>query len=181
MKTPLTNLTIFFTFLKAGGLTIGSGYATIHPLHKAIVEENLWMNEEDFSDNLIMVQAIPGIFNINFATYLGHKLNGWKGSVAALIGMILPPFIILILFSIFFDDLRTIPWIEKFLRGVRPAIVALILLPCIQMWRNWSISLSTIWIPIGAAIAIGLLGVSPTYIILGLILLSLLYGFFIRE
>ena len=119
---------------------------------------------------------MPGIFNINLASLLGHRLMGWKGSAACLLGMVLPPLVILVVFATFFNDFRKFPAVESFLRGARPAIVALIALPCFQMWKKSGITLSTVWIPVGAAIGIGLLGVSPTLIILGLTLLGLLYA-----
>ena len=64
---PQTLLTVFLTFLKAGGLTIGDGYATIAPLRRNIVKRNGWMSDEDFSAHLAMVHAMPGIFNVNLA------------------------------------------------------------------------------------------------------------------
>ena len=78
------------------------------------------------------------------------------------LGMILPAVVILIVFATFFDDFRHFAAVDSFLRGARPAIVALIALPCFQLWRQSGITLSTVWIPVGAAIGIGLLGVSPT-------------------
>lgn len=177
---PISLLTLFITFLRAGGLTIGDGYATIHPLRKALVKKNLWMNEDDFAQHLSIVQAMPGIFNINLAVYLGKQLGGWKGSMAALMGMILPPVTLLVIFATFFEDLRQLPAIENFLRGARPAIIALILLPCIQMWRSWNVTLSTVWIPIGIAVAVGLLGVSPSLIIIGLVTLSFIYALLLK-
>ena len=103
---PLTLLTLFLTFLKAGGLTIGDGYATIQPLRQALVKNNRWMDEEDFSRQVATVQAMPGIFNINLASLLGHRLMGWKGSAACLLGMALPPLVILVVFATFFNDFR---------------------------------------------------------------------------
>ena len=94
--------------------------------------------------------------------------------------MILPPLFLFLLFSTFYNELVGLSWVQSFMRGARPAIVALIALPGLQMWRNSSITLSTIWIPIGAAIAIGLLGISPSYIIIGLIVLAALYAIFVQ-
>lgn len=51
---------------------------------------------------------MPGIFNVNLATYLGRQLLGWKGSVAALSGMLLPPVFILIVFATFFNEFRQV-------------------------------------------------------------------------
>lgn len=175
----LNFITLFTTFLQAGGLTIGDGYAAIAPLRRALVKRNCWLSDDEFAQHLAVVQAMPGVFNINLATYIGRKLYGWKGSAACLLGMILPPLLIFLIFSIFYNDLCNQPAIKAFLRGARPAIVALIALPCLQMWNKSGISLSTVWIPVGAAIAIGLLGISPTYIILGLILLAALYAVFV--
>lgn len=178
---PLNFLTLFITFLQAGGLCIGDGYATIVPLRRAIVKKNSWMTDEDFSRHIAIIQTIPGVFNINLANYFGKQLMGWKGSAACLMGMILPPLVIFLLFATFYNKLVELSWVKSFMRGARPAIVALIALPCLQMWRKSSITLSTIWIPIGAAIAIGLLGISPSYIIIGLIVLAALYAIFVQS
>lgn len=177
---PLNFLTLFLTFLQAGGLCIGDGYATIVPLRRAIVKKNSWMTDDDFSHHIAIVQTMPGVFNVNLANYFGKQLMGWKGATACLMGMILPPLVLLLLFSTFYNDLVGLSWVQSFMRGARPAIVALIALPCLQMWRKSSITLSTIWIPIGAAIAIGLLGISPSYIIIGLIVLAALYAIFVQ-
>ena len=173
---PFNLLTLFFTFLKAGGLTIGDGYATIQPLRKALVQNTGWMTDEDFTEHLAVVQAMPGIFNINLAAYLGMQLKGWKGCTVSLLGMIFPPFIIIIIFATCFNDFCELSGVQSFLRGARPAIVALIALPCLQMAKNANINLSTIWIPVGAAICVGFLGVSPSIIIIGLGILGLIYG-----
>lgn len=180
-KLPLTPLTLFLAFLKACGLTPGGGYATLQPLRKKIVEENAWMSQEDFAESLALVQAMPGILTVNMAVYIGHRLSGWRGAVVALLGALLPPFVVLVVFASFFNDIRLLPGISGFLRGARPAIVALILLPCLQMWRNWRVSLSTVWIPVASAIGIGILGVSPVYIIAGFVFLGVLYAVFVRS
>lgn len=179
-STPLTLFTLFAAFLKAGGLTIGDGYATIAPLRRALVERNGWMDGDSFERRLAVAQAMPGVFNVNLAVYLGHALKGWQGGAAALAGMALPPVLLLLLISTFFDTLRSLAPVAAFLRGARPAIVAVVLLPALQMLRSGCVSLSTVWIPIGAAVAIALLGVSPSYIILGLTLAAVLYALLVR-
>lgn len=178
---PLSLLTLFLTFLHAGGLTVGSGYATVSPLRRAIVEKNGWMTDDDFSRHLAVALSMPGVFNVNLAAFLGRQLMGWRGCAACLAGMVLPAFTVFIVFATFFDDLRALPAVESFLRGARPAIVALIALPCLQMWRKSQITISTVWIPVGAAVAVGLLGVSPVYIIAGLVLLGVLYGTMVQD
>lgn len=177
---PLNLFTLFLAFLKAGGLTIGDGFATIEPLRLTIVRKLGWMKDEDFSDSLAFVQAMPGIFNLNLAAFVGFKLRGRRGSLTALAGMLLPPLLIILIVATFFDDLRAFPVVERFLQGARPAIVALILLPAFRLLKPTHLGLSTIWIPIGAAVAITLLGISPTFLVLGLTALGLLYGLLVK-
>ena len=172
---------LFITFLQAGGLTIGDGYACVAPLRLAIVVKKKWMNADDYSRHIATVQTMPGIFNINLATYLGQQLRGWKGSAVCLLAMLLPPFVVFSLFALCYDDIYQSTFWRVFLRSARPAIVALVALPCIQMWRSANITLSTVWIPLGAAIAIGLLGISPSYIIIALVMFAALYAFFVRS
>lgn len=173
---PITLFSIFRLFLLSGGLAIGDGYATIQPIRKAITKNQQWISEEDFDAHLAIVQAIPGIFNVNLAAFLGHKLKGWPGSVVALAGMVLPPFALLILVAQFYDSFRSWGWVESFLMGARPAIIALLILTCARMLKKSNLSLSTIWIPMCAAIAIVLLGISPVYIIAGFTFLGVLYA-----
>lgn len=176
MTTPATLTHIFWQFLKAGGLTVGDGYAVVEPLRRSIVGQRQWMSEEEYDRLLALVQAVPGIFNVNFAAFLGHRLKGWGGSIAALTGMVLPPFVLLVIVACFFDSLRGVGWVHSFLLGARPAIIALLILPCLRLLGRSGISLSTIWIPVGAAIAIVLIGVSPVYVIAGFTFLGVLYA-----
>lgn len=179
--TPLTPFTLLLCFLKAGGLTIGDGYATVEPVRRELVVRNAWMTDDEFASRLTIVQAMPGIFNINFATYFGRGLLGARGSLVALLGMILPPMLVFIVFATFYDEFCALPVVASFLQGARPAIAAIIAVPAIRMWRHSGINLSTVWIPVGAAIAVGLLGVSPTWLILGFALLGLLYGVLVKD
>lgn len=176
---PKTSLSLFLLFLKAGGLTLGDGYATIAPVKRALVAEEKWLDEEDFSHYLATVHAMPGIFNVNFAAYMGFRLLKWQGCVAALAGMLLPPFVVVCLLASFIGHWRESEAWAGFFRGVRPAVVALIVLPCLQMLRSTRFTLSTVWIPVGAALAIAFWGVSPSLIIAALVVSGLLYGVFV--
>lgn len=171
---------LFTTFAKAGGTAIAGSYATIRPLREALVRTNGWMSDDDFDKAVDAAQAMPGVFGLNFAAYLGHRLCGWKGATLALTGMILPPFVIMIVIAGFFNDLRDAPAMQSFLRGVRPAVIALMVVPFLQMLKRSQVNISTIWIPIGAALAVWLLKVSPVFIVLVLCIGAGLYGWLVR-
>ena len=67
--------------------------------------------------------------------------------------------------AMFFQTFKDNPWVERFFMGVRPAVVALIVAPCIGMAKTAKLTLATAWIPIVACVLIALLGVSPIWIV----------------
>lgn len=172
----ISSFDLLKVFLHTGLTAIGSSYAAIEPLRRHVVEEKGWMDADTFGQCLTLTQAMPGIFGLNLASYVGHRLAGWRGSVLAVLGMLAAPLALVAVVSPFVGDLRSSAWLASFLKGTAPAIVALILLPVLGMLNKETLSLSTIWIPVGAAVAIALMGISPTYIIAGLVFMALLYA-----
>lgn len=65
-------------------------------------------------------------------------------------------------------------------RGIRPAVVALIAVPTFNMAKEAKIQFANMWIPIGTAFAVWLLGVSPIIMIIAAGLGGYIYGKFIK-
>ena len=168
----------FRTFFKIGLFTIGGGYAMIPLIRSEVVERNHWLSEEDFLDVLAMSQALPGVFAINFSIYIGQRLGGLKGSIALASGVILPSFLIILAVAMFFVNFAENRVVEAIFKGVRPAVVALLAGPCINLARAARITLSNVWLPIFAALLIWLLGVSPVYVIVLVAVGGFMYGKF---
>ena len=70
------------------------------------------------------------------------------------------------LIALGFRHFRDNALVENVFKGIRPAVVALILVPTFNMARTAKINRYTFWIPMVAALAIWLLGVSPLYVIM---------------
>ena len=138
------------------------------------------MEAERYEHCATVAKAMPGVFSINLCTLLGRELHGKAGSLAAVSGLLLPPFVIMVFIAGLFGDVRTQPQMAAFLRGVRPAVIALLVIPVVRTLRSTNITLANVWLPIGAAVAIWLLGLPPFVIVLGIIIPGLLYGFFIK-
>ena len=88
----------------------------------------------------------------------------------------MPSFLIILLIALFFTHVRDNVWVEKIFKGLRPAVVALIAVPCLTTARSIKLSYKQLIIPVGAAALIWLGGVSPAWIILAAIAGGLLYG-----
>jgi chromate transporter len=168
-------LRMFFCFLRIGAFSIGGGYAML-PLIEREVTGRGWMKREDFFDLFTLSQSLPGIFAVNISIFLGYKLRKIPGSLVCLAGAILPSFLIILLIALSMKQLEGNAWVERSFKGIRPAVVALIAVPCLTAARSVGLNLRTAPIAILAALAIWLLGVSPIYVVLAAATGGLLYG-----
>ena len=156
---------IFWIFAKIGAFTIGGGIPMIAAIKKELVERQ-WLTDEDFIDIITLAQTAPGLFAVNIAILTGHKLRGTKGSIVATIGSALPPFIIILLVAMFFTSYKDNEYVIKAFKGIRPAVVALIGVPMLDMlkatkmrWWSWTIVLLSM-------LLVCFLSVSPIYILI---------------
>ena len=174
MNTSLIEL--FTTFSKIGLFTIGGGYAMIPLMERDIVDRNAWVKKEDFLDLLAVAQSAPGVFAVNIAIFIGYKLRGVRGAVAASLGSVLPSVVCILLIALFFQNFRHYKIVENIFLGLRPAVVALIAAPVFSVARSAKITRTTVWIPVLSALLIVAFGVSPIYIILAAGVGGFVYG-----
>ena len=174
MPTSLSKL--FTTFFRIGVFTFGGGYAMIPLIEKDIVERNRWIERKDFVDLLAVAQSAPGIFAVNIAVFIGYRLRGTRGSVAAAMGCVVPSVVIILLIALFFRQFRHIPVVNNIFMGLRPAVVALIAVPVFTVAKSAGIGWTTVWIPILSALLIVAFGVSPVYVIAVAALAGIMWG-----
>lgn len=172
--------TLFITFVKIGTFTIGGGYAMLPLIQREVVDRG-WLSKEDFIDIFAVTQSLPGIFAVNISIFVGYKLKKVPGAVFCALGTILPSFFIILAIALFFTQVKDNVWVEKAFKGLRPAVVALIVVPCITTARSIKLTYAQLIIPIGAALLIWQGGVSPAWIILAAIAGGLIYDLKIRK
>ena len=77
-------LKFFLTCNKIGAFTLGGGYAMIPIMEREFVDNNKWMDRQEFMDIMVVAQSTPGIFAIDMASHIGYKLKGvWGGIVGS--------------------------------------------------------------------------------------------------
>lgn len=168
-------LKLFATFFKIGAFTFGGGWAMISIIQREIVEKHKWIEQAEFLDLLAIAQSMPGILAVNISVVTGDRLKGSRGSITAALGTILPSFLIILAIAIFLtpETIKNNEIISKIFKGIRPAVVALIVAPVLTTAKSAGINLKTIFIPVFVALAIysGLPVISNpiVYIILGAI------------
>lgn len=149
-------------------------------IEEEVVNKRKWIDREAFLDLLAVAQTIPGVFAVNMSINIGYRLRKTLGAVTCALGCVLPSFLIILAIALFFHSFRDNKTMEAIFKGIRPAVVALIAAPCIKLARSARITLSNVWLPVGAALLIWLLGVSPVYIILAVGIGGYMYGRYVK-
>lgn len=165
-------LEMLAVFAKVGAFTIGGGYAMIPIIQREMMQRK-WLDEDEFPDIISLAQSAPGVLAVNMSIFAGHRMRGVKGSIAATLGAVLPSFLIILTIAMVFSNFQDNPVVISIFKGIRPAVVSLILVPMIRMarknnrrWWEWCIS--------AAALAgVAFLHFSPIYILMVTIVIAL--------
>ena len=150
-------------------------------VEKAVVDQKKWIPSDEFWDLIAIVQSLPGVFAVNTALYVGHRIAGKRGAAAAMLGAIIPSIVIILLLATIFREYRNLPVVERIFKGIRPCVVALILAPSLRMIKSAKINWKTAIIPIVTVALIWWLKVSPAWVILAAIAGSLIYALIINR
>ena len=151
------------------------------PLIQREVVDKGWLSKEDFIDLFSVAQSLPGIFAVNISIFVGYKLKKvLKVVLFALWEASFPPSSSFWLSRCSLHVQDNV-WVEKAFKGLRPAVVALIAVPCLTTARSIKMSYKELVIPIAAALLIWQGGLSPVWIILAAIIGGLVYGLKIKK
>lgn len=168
---------LFWTYLKIGTFTLGGGYAMLPLIQREVVDRQHWIDEEEFLNMIALAQAAPGIIAVNSAIFIGWRCGGWKGTLGAILGAVLPSFCIILAIAMVFRNYQDQPAVEAVFKGIRPAVVALIAAPLLKMAKAAKITWATAAVPVVAALLIWLVDLSPVWIIFITIMATLAYTY----
>lgn len=155
---------IFKTFFKIGVFTFGGGYAMIPLIGAEVIDRRGWIAEKDFLELLTLAQSAPGPIALNTAVFVGYKMQRYAGALAAVMGVVVPSFTIILIIAMFFSDIRDNQWVDAAFCGMRPAVVALIVAPVIGLARGMHAAL--IAVAAAVAAAVWYWGFSPVWLLL---------------
>ncbi len=162
MKTLWTLFRVFFTI---GLFTFGGGLAMVPAIRRQAGERG-WMTEEEMVDCIAICQSLPGMIAPNICTYIGNKVKGIPGAVAATAGIVLPAFIAIIVILLFLGKIEDNVYVQGAFAGVQAAAVGLILMTVYQMGRTIMKSWLSWVLAIVSFVLVVLLGVNAVWSIL---------------
>lgn len=134
---------LFWTFFKIAPVTFGGGFAMIPLIENEVVEKRKWMKSEEVTDVFALSQSVPGAVAINSATFISHRIAGMKGAMAAMIGVSLPTFLIVLLLGIMYFFIQDNPKVESAFISIRASIVAIIAYAAIKIGKTAVVDKST--------------------------------------
>lgn len=127
---------LFISFFKIGLFSFGGGYAALALIQQEVVVENGWLAVGEFNDLITISQMTPGPIALNSATFVGQRVSGFPGSLAATMGCILPSAIIVGALSYFYKKYKDLDLMTNVLKFLRPAIVVMILIAGLDILKT---------------------------------------------
>ena len=120
-------LELFWTFFTIGAFTFGGGYAMLPMIQKEVLAR--WshvINEEGLINFVAVSESTPGPFAVNMATYIGSEMGGVFGAFCAVLGVVLPSFVIILIVAKCYDRFQKSRIVKGCMSGLKPAVVGLI-------------------------------------------------------
>lgn len=172
------NIELFKSIFKIGAFTFGGGYAMIPLIEKEVVDNQGWISKEEFMDILVVSQSLPGALAINASIFLGYKISGVAGAILALLGVILPSFLIILVIAAFFMKFRHNHYVNAAFMGITAAVPMLVLVGALSLSKGLKKETKTYISILIGVIALSVLKISPIVVIIA----SALYGIiFLRK
>ena len=119
-------LQLFLSFLQIGAFSFGGGYAAMPLIQNQVVTLHGWLNPAEFTDLVTISQMTPGPIAVNSATFVGTRIAGVPGALAATIGCVLPSCILVTILAKIYLKYRNLSLLQDILKSLRPAVIAMI-------------------------------------------------------
>lgn len=129
-------LSLFLSFAKVGVMTFGGGYAMIPILEREIVENRKWASSEELMDYYAVGQCTPGVIAVNTATFIGYKVAGPVGGVAATLGVVFPSVVIICIIAGILTNFADIPAVKSAFTAIRVCVCVLIFNAVVKLWKG---------------------------------------------
>lgn len=120
-------LAIIFKTTFLISLTANSGYAILSAMKSTFVGKYKWISEDKMTDYIALAQSCPGPMAISCSTIVGYELAGFAGAFTAVLGCIIPPIIIMVLISYFYQTIIQNKIVAIFMKGMSYGVVAMLL------------------------------------------------------
>lgn len=153
---PTVTLGALFT----GFLRIGLfGFGGVAPWARhVIVEERLWLDDQEYAAVIAVGQALPGANTVNAAVMIGDRFAGPAGSVAGVLGLLIMPLFVLVGFAALYARYAAVPDFAAALAGAGSAAAGLVIGTALRMARGLRPTRGALLFGSAAFVGVGLFG-----------------------
>ncbi len=163
---------IFYVFLKIGIVLVGGGYVILPLLNSEIVEKKKWMSYDEILDKFCISQCLPGIIVANTALFVGYKLRGIAGAIAAIVGVTISAFVIIISLANILSVIFHHKVVNNIFDYVNLSVIVLILVTLKDMFPKCIVDKTTSFLFLVCLYLILGLKISPFLVIFASIILG---------
>jgi chromate transporter len=125
-QTQLSLRSLFWNFFLIGSYSFGGYMALISIVRKELVEKKKVLTDEHILDGISLASILPGPVAVNAVVYYGFILNGIKGAIVSFLGILLPTFLLVTGFAVYYFSIGAGTNIDFHISFVIPVIVAVI-------------------------------------------------------
>jgi chromate transporter len=126
---------IFWLFTRVAIFSWGGGPASLALMQRETTSVG-WVTTDEFADAVAFGNALPGPIAPQVSAYVGYKLAGVPGAVAAATGTVVPTTLLMLVMIAFFFGIKNSKTIQAMLSAVRPVVVGLLLWTAYDMMRS---------------------------------------------
>lgn len=176
---------IFVLFTRVALFSWGGGPASLALMQRETTTAG-WVTPEEFADAVAVGNALPGPIAPQVSAYVGYKMAGTPGAIAAAAGTVLPTTLLMLLMVVYFFAVKDSVTVKSMLGAVRPVVVGLLLWTAFDMGRTvfgadqsgWASALLHNWdrvaITLATFVLLTLTTINPAFVILGAAALGLM-------
>ena len=127
---------LFLSTFQLSACTFGGGFVIVPLMREKFVRKLNWIEEEEMLDLTAIAQSSPGPIAVNAAILVGYHVAGVPGAAVAMMGTVLPPFIIISIISLFYIAFRDSLIVRIIMAGMLAGVAAVITNVVIDMVRD---------------------------------------------
>jgi chromate transporter len=157
---------LFWVCFWIGLFSFGGGLSAW--IHREVVDRRKWLTNDEFLNGVTLGQVLPGANVTNLVVYIGQRLIGPAGAAAALVGLLLGPFLAIIGLVSLYEAFAGLAWIHRALDGAAAAALGLILVIVYKTGRHAARAWTSLLVMIATMIAVGILQWPLLPVVLGL-------------
>jgi chromate transporter len=176
---------LFWLFTRVAIFSWGGGPASLALMQREVTAVG-WVTPAEFADGVAVSNALPGPIAPQVSAYVGYKVAGLPGAIAATAGTVIPATALMLVMIVYFFRVKESTAVQAMLRAVRPVVVGLLVWTAFDMARSvfgagklgWGPALAQGWDKLAIALAAFALltftQINPVFIVVGAAALGLI-------